>query len=56
MTTTPRTPVHRLQVATTLHQFVNEQVLPGTGVNSDTSRKDWPVCTGCVPNSSNGNW
>jgi len=35
MTTTPRTPVHRLQVATTLYQFVNDQVLPGTGVKAD---------------------
>ena len=30
----PRTPAHRLQVATSLHTFVNEQVLPGTGVDS----------------------
>ena len=34
MTTTPRTPVHHLQVATPLYQFVNEQVLPGTGLDS----------------------
>ena len=34
MTTTPRTPIHRLQVATPLYQFVNEQVLPGTGLDS----------------------
>ena len=34
MPTTPRTPVHRLQVATPLYQFVNEQVLPGTGLDS----------------------
>jgi malate synthase len=34
MTTTPRTPVHRLQVATPFYQFVNEQVLPGTGLDS----------------------
>ena len=33
--TTPRTPVHNLQVATVLHTFVNEQVLPGTGVSAD---------------------
>ena len=32
----PRTPAHRLQVATSLHTFVNEQVLPGTGVDSAT--------------------
>jgi malate synthase len=30
---TPRTPVHRLQVATTLHAFIEEKVLPGTGVS-----------------------
>ncbi len=30
---TPRTPAHRLQVATTLHRFIDEQVLPGTGVD-----------------------
>ena len=32
--TTPRTTVHRLQVATALYQFIEEQVLPGTGVQS----------------------
>ncbi|MBV8617470.1 MAG: malate synthase G, partial [Curvibacter sp.] len=30
---TARTQIHGLQVATTLYQFVNEQVLPGTGVD-----------------------
>jgi malate synthase len=30
---TPRTPVHRLQVATTLHAFIEEKVLPGTGIS-----------------------
>ena len=29
---TARTPVHRLQVATVLHQFIENQVLPGTGI------------------------
>jgi malate synthase len=33
--TTPRTQAHNLQVATVLHTFVNEQVLPGTGVSAD---------------------
>jgi len=33
---TPRTHVHRLQVATVLHQFIEEKVLPGTGVSADT--------------------
>ena len=28
------TPVHRLQVAPSLHQFIDTQVLPGTGVTS----------------------
>ena len=30
--TTPRTAIHRLQVATVLQQFIDNQVLPGTGV------------------------
>ncbi len=30
---TARTSVHRLQVATELHRFIEEQVLPGTGVD-----------------------
>ena len=29
-----RTPLHRLQVATELQQFIDHEVLPGTGVNS----------------------
>ncbi len=29
---TPRTPVHNLQVATELHSFINDRVLPGTGI------------------------
>jgi malate synthase len=32
---THRTPVHRLHVASNLHQFINDQVLPGTGVAPD---------------------
>jgi malate synthase len=36
MNTTARTPVHKLQVATNLHDFINSQVLPGTGVDSAT--------------------
>ncbi len=35
-TTTPRTALHRLQVATVLQQFIDDQVLPGTGVSSST--------------------
>jgi malate synthase len=31
---TARTPTHRLQVATVLHQFIESRVLPGTGVSS----------------------
>src|SRR5665647_2158706 len=33
-TMTTRTTVHRLQVATVLHQFIESRVLPGTGVSS----------------------
>ncbi|WP_342620423.1 malate synthase G [Rhodoferax sp. GW822-FHT02A01] len=32
---TPRTQVHRLQVATNLHQFIESKVLPGTGVTPE---------------------
>ncbi len=32
---TARTPVHRLQVASNLHQFIEDKVLPGTGVSSE---------------------
>ena len=32
---TPRTQAKGLQVATVLHQFIEEKVLPGTGVTSD---------------------
>ncbi|NDY91047.1 malate synthase G [Ideonella livida] len=31
---TARTPIHGLQVATELHRFIEEQVLPGTGVDA----------------------
>jgi malate synthase len=33
---TQRTPVHGLQVATELHRFIEDKVLPGTGVDSAT--------------------
>ena len=33
---TARTSIHRLQVANNLHRFIDEQVLPGTGVPSAT--------------------
>ena len=33
---TARTTVHRLQVATPLHRFIEDQVLPGTGIDSAT--------------------
>ncbi|MEC5212933.1 malate synthase [Polaromonas sp. CG_9.5] len=36
MTHTERTPAHGLQVATELYNFINDQVLPGTGVDGDT--------------------
>ena len=32
---TQRTPIHRLQVASNLYQFINDKVLPGTGVKAD---------------------
>jgi malate synthase len=32
---TPRTSVHRLQVATVLHNFIESKVLPGTGVSAE---------------------
>ncbi|HZY17245.1 MAG TPA: malate synthase G [Ramlibacter sp.] len=32
---TARTSTHRLDVATELHRFINDQVLPGTGIDSD---------------------
>ena len=35
MTTTERTLIHGLQVATTLKHFVDEQVLPGTGLEAE---------------------
>lgn len=33
---TQRTQIHGLQVSTDLYQFINDQVLPGTGVNAET--------------------
>ena len=33
---TARTPIHGLQVATVLHRFIENRVLPGTGVDSAT--------------------
>jgi malate synthase len=36
MTTTARTQIHGLQVATELFDFINQQVLPGTGVSEAT--------------------
>ena len=32
---TARTECHGLQVATVLHQFIENEVLPGTGINSE---------------------
>ena len=36
MTNTERTTAHGLQVATELYNFINDKVLPGTGVDGDT--------------------
>jgi malate synthase len=33
---TPRTTEHRLQVASSLHSFIQDKVLPGTGVSAET--------------------
>ena len=33
---TDRTTVHGLQVATELYRFIEDKVLPGTGIASDT--------------------
>ena len=33
---TARTECHGLQVATVLHQFIENEVLPGTGINSES--------------------
>ena len=38
---TPRTTTHRLQVATGLHTFIEEKVLPGTGIAPDAFWKDF---------------
>jgi malate synthase len=35
LTMTQRTPIHRLQVASNLFSFLNDKVLPGTGVSVD---------------------
>ena len=43
---TPRTNVHRLQVATSLHQFIEEKVLPGTGVTSEAFWKGFDAIVG----------
>ena len=31
---TARTPAHRLQVATPLYRFIEDEVLPGTGIEA----------------------
>lgn len=43
---TARTPVHRLQVATELHQFIETQVLPGTGIASEAFWKGFDAIVG----------
>ena len=42
---TARTQVHNLQVATSLYQFIEQQVLPAVGVKSD---KFWKGFAGIV--------
>ena len=67
---TERTTVHRLQVATELLRFIEDQVLPGTGIEAATfwqgfdqivhdlapeeRRACWPSATGCRPRSTPG--
>ena len=43
---TERTNVHRLQVATSLHRFIEEEVLPGTGVDSGAFWKGFDAIVG----------
>ena len=43
---TARTPAHRLQVATELHQFIETQVLPGTGIASEAFWKGFDAIVG----------
>lgn len=66
---TDRTQAHSLQVATELHRFINEQVLPGTGVAPEAFWKGfdeivndlapamlpcWPNATACRPSWTPG--
>ena len=39
---TDRTTVHALQVATNLYRFVEDQVLPGTGISNEAFWKGFP--------------
>ena len=55
---TARTTIHRLQVAQSLQRFIDEQVLPGTGIDSaafwqgfdaivgDLAPRNWRACCG----------
>ncbi|MEN9435426.1 MAG: hypothetical protein RIR09_81, partial [Pseudomonadota bacterium] len=43
---TERTAIHRLQVATQLHSFIEERVLPGTGVSSEAFWKGFDAIVG----------
>ncbi len=53
MTTTARTPIHGLQVATELFDFINQQVLPGTGVSEDTFWKGFDaIVTDLAPKNA----
>jgi malate synthase len=51
--TTSRTNIHGLQVATELYDFVNSQVLPGTGVTSETFWKGFDaIVTDLAPKNA----
>jgi malate synthase len=43
---TERTTIHRLQVASNLHQFIESKVLPGTGVSPDAFWKGFDAIVG----------
>ncbi|MBC7435624.1 MAG: malate synthase G [Bdellovibrionales bacterium] len=43
---TARTSIHRLQVATELHSFINDKVLPGTGVSPDNFWRGFDAIVG----------
>ena len=50
---TQRTSIHGLQVSTDLYQFINEQVLPGTGVSAESFWKGFDaIVTDLAPKNA----